>query len=118
MLLMDAALHGTYRHGRLLVVESASICCLVCQVELAQLCLHTCSIVGAGGSFWPAPTFRIEATDRAQSIIEAKSPTGAWNAVLQRINLEIERRWALHCCRGCCSTVRDAPFPCCKPFHS
>ena len=65
------------------------------QVELDQLCLHTCSIVGAGGSFWPAPTFRIEAADRAHSIIEAKSPTGAWNAVLQRINLEIERRCAL-----------------------
>ena len=65
------------------------------QVELDQLCLHTCTIVGAGGSFWPAPTFRIEATDRTQSIIEAKSPTGAWNAVLQRINLEIERRCVL-----------------------
>ena len=79
------------------------------QVELDQLCLHTCSIVGAGGSFWPAPTFRIEAADRSHSIIEAKSPTGAWNAVLQRINLEIERRCALASPLESSATTRSDP---------
>lgn len=62
------------------------------QVELDQLCMHTCSILGQEGHFWPAPTFRIVAADRPDEELEAKSPTGAWNAVLSRINSEIEGR--------------------------
>ncbi len=62
------------------------------QVELDQLCMHTCSILGQEGHFWPAPTFRIVASDRPDEQLDAKSPTGAWNAVLSRINSEIEAR--------------------------
>ncbi|BDA47156.1 probable transforming growth factor beta regulator 1 at C-terminar half [Coccomyxa sp. Obi] len=61
-------------------------------VELDQLCLHTCSILGKEDHFWPAPTFRIVAADRPDEELDAKSPTGAWNAVLSRINSEIETR--------------------------
>ena len=79
---------------------------LCAQVELDQLCLHTCTILGGGGCFWPAPTFRITAADRPQEMIDAKTPTGAWNAVLSRINAEIETRrahppaclWFITCC--------------------
>ncbi|KAK9905576.1 hypothetical protein WJX75_002376 [Coccomyxa subellipsoidea] len=61
-------------------------------VELDQLCMHTCSILGQEGPHWPAPTFRIVAADRPDEVLDAKSPTGAWNAVLSRINSEIEAR--------------------------
>ncbi len=65
------------------------------QVALDQLCLHTCTILGARGCFWPAPTFRITAADRPSEMIDAKTPTGAWNAVLARINGVIESRCGL-----------------------
>lgn len=63
-------------------------------MELDQLCMHTCSILGREGPNWPAPTFRIVAADRPEEVLDAKSPTGAWNAVLSRINSEIEARCA------------------------
>ena len=54
--------------------------------------MHTCTILGEGGLFWPAPTFRIVALDRPNDELDARSPTGAWNAILTRINNEIEHR--------------------------
>ena len=63
--------------------------------------MHTCSILGQEGPHWPAPTFRIVAADRPDEVLDAKSPTGAWNAVLSRINSEIEARcarvWTFDC---------------------
>ncbi len=56
--------------------------------------MHTCTILGEGGLYWPAPTFRIVALDRPDEELDARSPTGAWNAILTRINNEIEARWA------------------------
>lgn len=64
-------------------------------MQLDQLCMHTCCIVGEGGLHWPAPTFRVVASDRPDEPLDAKSPTGAWNAALSRINAEIEARYAL-----------------------
>ena len=57
--------------------------------------MHTCCIVGEGGLHWPAPTFRVLASDRPDEPLDAKSPTGAWNAALSRINAEIEARYFL-----------------------
>lgn len=61
------------------------------QVELDQLCAHECHIFSRG-LFSPGPTFRIVASDRPDEPLDAKSATGAWNAVLERINSEIRRR--------------------------
>ena len=55
--------------------------------------MHTCCIVGEGGAHWPAPTFRVLASDRPDEPLDGKSPTGAWNAALSRINAEIEARY-------------------------
>ena len=66
------------------------------QVQLDQLCMHSCCIIGEGGLHWPYPTFRVLASDRPEEPLDAKSPTGAWNAALSRINAEIEARWAAH----------------------
>ena len=57
--------------------------------------MHTCCIVGEGGAHWPAPTFRVLASDRPDEPLDGKSPTGAWNAALSRINAEIEARCTL-----------------------
>lgn len=62
------------------------------QVQLDQLCMHSCCIIGEGGLHWPCPTFRVLASDRPDEPLDAKSPTGAWNAALSRINAEIEAR--------------------------
>ncbi|KAK9824373.1 hypothetical protein WJX72_009819 [[Myrmecia] bisecta] len=59
---------------------------------LDQLCVHECQILGPQGSFWPAATFRIIAMDNPDAPLDAKSATGAWNAVLNRINDVIETR--------------------------
>lgn len=64
------------------------------QVQLDQLCMHSCCIIGEGGLHWPCPTFRVLASDRPDEPLDAKSPTGAWNAALSRINAEIEARCA------------------------
>ena len=58
-------------------------------VLLDQVCVHECRIVGEGGRYWPAPTFTIVALDRPNELIEGKSATGCWNAILKRVNNEI-----------------------------
>ncbi|KAF8065639.1 hypothetical protein HT031_003240 [Scenedesmus sp. PABB004] len=50
-------------------------------VDLDALCLHECEILGAGGRFWPAPTFVVTARDREDEPIVAKSCTGCWSGV-------------------------------------
>lgn len=61
-------------------------------VELNQLVVHYCEIVGEGGEFWPLPTFKVTAMDRPEQPMVAKSCTGCWTAILKRINGEINRR--------------------------
>jgi len=63
-------------------------------VMLDQVCVHECRVLGEGAKFWPGPTFRIIALDRPEEVLDAKSPTGCWNAVLKRINNEILDRIA------------------------
>ncbi len=63
-------------------------------VALDSLCVHECDVIGEGGMFWPAPTFRVVALDRPDEPLIAKSCTGCWTAVLKRINAEIEARRA------------------------
>lgn len=63
-------------------------------VALDSLCVHECDVIGQGGMFWPAPTFRVVALDRPDEPLIAKSCTGCWTAVLKRINGEIEARRA------------------------
>ena len=75
------------------------------QVQLDQLCMHSCCIIGEGGLHWPCPTFRVLASDRPDEPLDAKSPTGAWNAALSRINAEIDARCSpclmqMQCCRA------------------
>lgn len=62
------------------------------QVQLDRLCGHACKIVGRKGTFWPLPTFVVTAADQPGAPLEAKSATGAWNAVLARINASINAR--------------------------
>lgn len=50
-------------------------------VVLDQLCVHECTVIGRGGRFWPAPTFKVTAMDRADEPLIAKSCTGCWSAV-------------------------------------
>lgn len=61
-------------------------------VALDQLCVHECHIVGRGGLYWPAPTFKVVALDRPEDPLVAKSCTGCWTGILKRINAEIEAR--------------------------
>ena len=57
--------------------------CGVCRssVELDQLCLHECTIIGNGGAYWPQPTYKVVAMDRADEPLLAKSCTGCWTQV-------------------------------------
>lgn len=50
-------------------------------VDLAALTVHDCAIAGAGGAFWPAPTFVVTAADRPDEPMAARSATGAWAGV-------------------------------------
>jgi len=50
-------------------------------VDTDALCLHECEIVGEGGNFWPAPTFKVTARDREDEPVVAKSCTGCWSQV-------------------------------------
>ena len=50
-------------------------------MELDQLCLHDCSIIGKGGAYWPQPTYKVVAMDRADEPLLAKSCTGCWTQV-------------------------------------
>jgi F/Y-rich N-terminus len=50
-------------------------------VAVDQMCLHECSILGAGGVHWPAPTFKVVAMDRPDEPLIAKSCTGCWTLV-------------------------------------
>lgn len=50
-------------------------------VELDQLCLHECTIIGKGGAHWPQPTYKVVAMDRADEPLLAKSCTGCWTQV-------------------------------------
>ena len=61
-------------------------------VEIDQLVIHECRILGKGGQYWPAPTFQIVTADRPDEEFNFKSATGCWSAVLKRINSEISRR--------------------------
>ena len=61
------------------------------QKEIGQVCWHTCTIVGKGGKFWPEPTFEIIAADDKEPIV-AKSATGAWSGILNRIKAAIHAR--------------------------
>ncbi|PRW21070.1 Transforming growth factor beta regulator 1 [Chlorella sorokiniana] len=61
-------------------------------VAIDQLCVHECHIIGEGGQFWPAPTFKVVALDRPDEPLIAKSCTGCWTGILKRINAEIEAR--------------------------
>lgn len=61
-------------------------------VALDSLCVHECYVVGQGGKYWPAPTFKVVALDRPEEPIIAKSCTGCWTGILKRINAEIEAR--------------------------
>jgi hypothetical protein len=61
-------------------------------VAIDQLCVHECFIVGKGGEYWPAPTFKVVALDRPEEPLIAKSCTGCWTGILKRINAEIEAR--------------------------
>lgn len=63
-------------------------------VELDQLVIHWCTIVGEGGKFWPLPTFKIQTDDRPDEPFYGKSATACWSAILKRINSEIEKRRA------------------------
>lgn len=53
---------------------------------------HKCSIVGRGGALWPRPTFVVVAADRPDEPIVAKSASGAWKQVQDRLNAEIAVR--------------------------
>lgn len=55
-------------------------------------CWHNCSILGETGAYWPLPTFEIRAEDSKEPIV-AKSATGAWTAILNRIKAAIITRW-------------------------
>lgn len=61
-------------------------------VALDQLCVHECYIIGQGGEYWPAPTYKVVSLDRPDEPIIAKSCTGCWTGILKRINAEIEAR--------------------------
>lgn len=61
-------------------------------VALDQLCVHECYIIGQGGDYWPAPTYKVVSLDRPDEPIVAKSCTGCWTGILKRINNEIEAR--------------------------
>jgi len=61
-------------------------------VSIDQLCVHECFIIGKGGEYWPAPTFKVVALDRREEPLIAKSCTGCWTGILKRINSEIEAR--------------------------
>lgn len=63
-------------------------------VDTDALCLHECEIVGEGGNFWPAPTFKVTARDREDEPVVAKSCTGCWSQILKRINATISQRIA------------------------
>lgn len=55
-------------------------------LELDQLCVHECSVVGKGGQFWPAPTFIVVAMDRPNEPLVAKSCTGCWTGVRHKLS--------------------------------
>ena len=63
--------------------------CGVCRssVELDQLCLHECTIIGKGGAYWPQPTYKVVAMDRADEPLLAKSCTGCWTQVSPSFSL-------------------------------
>eukprot|EP00879_Flechtneria_rotunda_P012562 GHRR01013117.1.p1 GENE.GHRR01013117.1~~GHRR01013117.1.p1 ORF type:complete len:818 (+),score=413.00 GHRR01013117.1:146-2455(+) len=61
-------------------------------VDLHALTLHECEILGEGGKYWPAPTFRVTARDQQDEPMTAKSCTGCWTGVLKRINAAISKR--------------------------
>ena len=65
-------------------------------VVLDALCVHECAVLGAGGQFWPAPTFRVTAMDRPGEPLVAKSCTGCWSGV---------RPAACRCCLPCSSIL-------------
>lgn len=58
-------------------------------VELEQLCLHECTIIGKGGAHWPHPTYKVVAMDRADEPLLAKSCTGCWTQVISLCSLDV-----------------------------
>ncbi|CAL8465948.1 g5484 [Coccomyxa elongata] len=85
---------GWYNSGYIFPEGFTSRVSFRSSVVLDQLCVHECTVIGRGGRFWPAPTFKVTAMDRADEPLIAKSCTGCWSAVLKRINAEIEGRRA------------------------
>ena len=68
-------------------------------VELDQLCVHECEVLGRGGQYWPAPTFKVAAGDRTDEPIFAKSCTGCWTGVRKRkLASNIKAYCAKHAC--------------------
>eukprot|EP00892_Ulva_mutabilis_P009148 jgi/Ulvmu1/6605/UM003_0242.1 len=53
---------------------------------------HECSIVGRGGVYWPRPTFVVVAADRPHEPLVARSCTGVWKMVQERLNEEVRLR--------------------------
>ena len=72
---------GWYNSGYIFPEGFSSRVSFRSSVVLDQLCVHECSVIGRGGKFWPAPTFRVTALDRSDEPLIAKSCTGCWSAV-------------------------------------
>ncbi len=72
---------GWYNSGYIFPEGFTSRVSFRSSVVLDQLCVHECTVIGRGGTFWPAPTFKVTAMDRADEPLIAKSCTGCWSAV-------------------------------------
>lgn len=72
---------GWYNSGYIFPEGFTSRVSFRSSVVLDQLCVHECTVIGRGGRFWPAPTFKVTAMDRADEPLIAKSCTGCWSAV-------------------------------------
>ncbi|KAK9807622.1 hypothetical protein WJX72_004551 [[Myrmecia] bisecta] len=61
-------------------------------VDIDQITIYECSVLGPGGQHWPQPTFQLVGMDRPDEVIIGKSCTACWTAAQKRINSEIEAR--------------------------
>jgi hypothetical protein len=50
-------------------------------VNIGATCSHDCYIIGAGGKFWPRPTFEVIADDRPHERIVGKSSSSCFKQV-------------------------------------
>eukprot|EP00210_Caulerpa_lentillifera_P002734 g2613.t1 len=83
-------MNGWFNAGYIFPLKFKSRTSFRSSVMLNAICTHECEIVK--GKYWPMPTFVVTASDRPDDPLIAKSCTGSWNLVLNRINREIERR--------------------------